>query len=140
MRRMTRCKRRSPRCRPLILEVIRRFFLGRIHDRFGIRPDGRRERRAERSHQLRAADTRIFRFLPAAHPAPAEKGEGAQGDARAAEKKRRSADVGGIYGKVVALTDSIVTLEVAPNVRVRVNRPQISEIVTGDKAKDAKES
>ena len=47
---------------------------------------------------------------------------------------------GGIYGKVVALTDSIVTLEVAPNVRIRVNRPQISEIVTGDKAKDAKES
>jgi preprotein translocase subunit YajC len=47
---------------------------------------------------------------------------------------------GGIYGKVVALTDSIVTLEVAPNVRVRINRPQISEIVTGDKAKDAKES
>ncbi|HEY1269218.1 MAG TPA: preprotein translocase subunit YajC [Candidatus Binatia bacterium] len=47
---------------------------------------------------------------------------------------------GGIYGKVVALTETIVTLEVAPNVRIRVNRPQISDIVTGDKAKDAKES
>jgi preprotein translocase subunit YajC len=47
---------------------------------------------------------------------------------------------GGIYGKVVALTETVVTLEVAPNVRVRVNRPQISDIVTGDKAKDAKES
>ena len=40
---------------------------------------------------------------------------------------------GGIYGKVVALTDTVVTLEVAPNVRIRVNRPQISEIVKADK-------
>jgi len=48
---------------------------------------------------------------------------------------------GGIYGKVVALTDTVATLEVAPNVRIRVNRPQISEIIKGEKvlAKDAKE-
>jgi len=36
---------------------------------------------------------------------------------------------GGIYGKVVALTDAVVTVEVAPNVRLRVHRPQISDIV-----------
>ena len=29
---------------------------------------------------------------------------------------------GGIYGKVVALTDEVVTVEVAPNVRLRVHR------------------
>jgi len=48
---------------------------------------------------------------------------------------------GGIYGKVTALTDNIVTLEIAPNVRIRVNRPQISAVLTGEKsmAKDAKE-
>jgi preprotein translocase subunit YajC len=48
---------------------------------------------------------------------------------------------GGIYGKVVALTDNVVTLEVAPNVRIRVHRPQISAVVTGEKssAKEAKE-
>lgn len=48
---------------------------------------------------------------------------------------------GGIYGKVTALTDNIVTLEVAPNVRIRVNRPQISAVLTGEKtiAKDSKE-
>ena len=48
---------------------------------------------------------------------------------------------GGIYGKVVVLTDTVVTLEVAPNVRIRVHRPQISEIIKGEKilAKDAKE-
>jgi preprotein translocase subunit YajC len=48
---------------------------------------------------------------------------------------------GGIYGKVTALTDNIVTLEVAPNVRIRVNRPQISAVLTGEKtiAKEAKE-
>jgi preprotein translocase subunit YajC len=48
---------------------------------------------------------------------------------------------GGIYGKVTALTDNIVTLEIAPNVRIRVNRPQISAVLTGEKtmAKEAKE-
>ncbi len=49
---------------------------------------------------------------------------------------------GGIYGKVVALTDAVVTLEVAPNVRLRVHRPQISEIIKNEKVltKEAKES
>ena len=48
---------------------------------------------------------------------------------------------GGIYGKVVALTDTVVTLEVAPNVRIRVQRPQISAVVTGEKSsnKEVKE-
>ena len=48
---------------------------------------------------------------------------------------------GGIYGRVVNLTDTVVTLEVAPNVRVRVHRPQISQVVTGEKpaAKEGKE-
>ena len=36
---------------------------------------------------------------------------------------------GGIYGKVIALADTVVTLEVAPNVRIRVHRPQISDIL-----------
>jgi preprotein translocase subunit YajC len=40
---------------------------------------------------------------------------------------------GGIYGKVVALTENVVTLEVAPNVRIRVSRPQISAVVSTDK-------
>jgi preprotein translocase subunit YajC len=51
---------------------------------------------------------------------------------------------GGIYGKVVTLADTVVTLEVAPNVRIRVHRPQIAAVVTGEKAatkesKDTKE-
>src|ERR1041384_7010669 len=48
---------------------------------------------------------------------------------------------GGIYGKVIALTENVVTLEVAPNVRIRVHRPQISEVVTVDKSstKEVKE-
>ena len=41
---------------------------------------------------------------------------------------------GGIYGKVVTLAENVVTLEVAPNVRIRVNRPQISTVLTGDKS------
>lgn len=41
---------------------------------------------------------------------------------------------GGIYGKVVDLKETVVTLEVAPNVKIRVHRPQISAVLTGDKA------
>jgi preprotein translocase subunit YajC len=41
---------------------------------------------------------------------------------------------GGIYGKVVTLADNVVTLEVAPNVRIRVNRPQISTVVTNERS------
>ena len=48
---------------------------------------------------------------------------------------------GGIYGKVVDLKETIVTLEVAPNVKIRVHRPQIAAVLTGDKtaAKEGKE-
>ncbi|HWO42106.1 MAG TPA: preprotein translocase subunit YajC [Candidatus Eisenbacteria bacterium] len=46
---------------------------------------------------------------------------------------------GGIYGKVTNLTDTVVTLEVAPNVRIRVHRPHISAVVSGEKA-SAKET
>ena len=35
---------------------------------------------------------------------------------------------GGLYGRVVALDARIVTLEIAPNVRVRVDRPQIASL------------
>lgn len=48
---------------------------------------------------------------------------------------------GGIYGKVVELKDLVVTLEVAPNVRIRVHRPQIAAVVTNGKtaAKEGKD-
>jgi len=48
---------------------------------------------------------------------------------------------GGIYGKIVALTDSVITLEIAPNVRIRVHRPQIAAVIKPEKApaKEAKE-
>ena len=41
---------------------------------------------------------------------------------------------GGIYGKVIDLKETVVTLEVAPNVRIRVHRPQISAVLTAEKA------
>jgi len=54
---------------------------------------------------------------------------------------KRNEDVvtaGGLHGKIVALGDRVVTLEIAPNVRVRVDRPQIAALApTG--ADDAKE-
>ena len=47
---------------------------------------------------------------------------------------------GGVYGKVVGLTDTVVTLEVAPNIRIRVHRPNISQQIKIEKAsgKEAK--
>ena len=41
---------------------------------------------------------------------------------------------GGIYGKVIDLKDTVVTLEVAPNVRIRVARAQIASVTAGDKS------
>ena len=41
---------------------------------------------------------------------------------------------GGIYGKVIDLKENVVTLEVAPNVRIRVARPQIASVVGGYKS------
>jgi preprotein translocase subunit YajC len=43
---------------------------------------------------------------------------------------------GGLYGKVTALGDDVVTLEIAPNVRVRVSRPQISSVVSVSRGED----
>lgn len=36
---------------------------------------------------------------------------------------------GGLYGRVTAIAEDVVTLEIAANVRVRVSRPQISNVV-----------
>jgi preprotein translocase subunit YajC len=33
---------------------------------------------------------------------------------------------GGIYGKITGLTDSVITVEVAPNVRIKVSRGSVS--------------
>ena len=40
---------------------------------------------------------------------------------------------GGIYGKVIDLKDTIVTIEVAPNVRIRIARPQIASVISAEK-------
>jgi preprotein translocase subunit YajC len=40
---------------------------------------------------------------------------------------------GGIYGKVLDLKETVVTLEVAPNVRIRVHRPQIAAVLTAER-------
>ncbi len=58
-----------------------------------------------------------------------------------ANLKRNDAVVtsGGIHGKIVALGDSVVEIEIANNVRIRVDRPQIASVVgkvNGDKAKE----
>jgi len=49
---------------------------------------------------------------------------------------------GGIYGKITAITDFVVTLEVAPEVRIKIQRSQVAglkpeETPAKDKEKDA---
>ncbi len=41
---------------------------------------------------------------------------------------------GGLLGKIVELGDKVVTIEIAPSVRVRVERPQIASLSTYGKA------
>ncbi len=40
---------------------------------------------------------------------------------------------GGLYGRIQTISDDVVTLEIAPNVKVRVSRPQIASVVSGIK-------
>jgi preprotein translocase subunit YajC len=41
-----------------------------------------------------------------------------------------------LYGKVVAISGDVVTVEVAPKVQVRVSRPTISHVVAANRDKD----
>ncbi|MDO8432882.1 MAG: preprotein translocase subunit YajC [Candidatus Binatus sp.] len=46
---------------------------------------------------------------------------------------------GGVIGRIVELGDTVVTLEVAPNVRIRVERAQIANVSTYGKGGGKKE-
>jgi preprotein translocase subunit YajC len=46
---------------------------------------------------------------------------------------------GGLYGKVVAISDRVITLEIAPNVKVRVDRPQIAALAKAGQSDENKE-
>jgi preprotein translocase subunit YajC len=43
---------------------------------------------------------------------------------------------GGIHGRIQAIADKIVTIEIAPNVRIRVERDQVSTVVKASRAED----
>ena len=43
---------------------------------------------------------------------------------------------GGLHGRVTDLGDDVITIEVAPNVRVRVSRSHIGTVLTAPKAED----
>jgi preprotein translocase subunit YajC len=46
---------------------------------------------------------------------------------------------GGIYGKVIAITEHVITLEIASNVRIRVERGHISSLAKSGPAEESKE-
>jgi preprotein translocase subunit YajC len=47
---------------------------------------------------------------------------------------------GGLHGRVTELGEDVITLEVAPNVRVRVSRANIGTVLTAPKAEDKSKS
>jgi len=46
---------------------------------------------------------------------------------------------GGVYGKITALTDTVATVEIAPNTRIRVSRQHVSPAGTPDNGAGSKE-
>ena len=56
---------------------------------------------------------------------------------------KRNDDVitsGGLYGKIMALTDKVVTLEIAPNVRVRLDRQQVASLAKAGTPEEGREN
>lgn len=43
---------------------------------------------------------------------------------------------GGIHGRVQALADKILTVEIAPNVRIRLDRDQVASVLRGARNED----
>ena len=43
---------------------------------------------------------------------------------------------GGIYGRIQSIADKVVVVEIAPNVRVRLDRAQVATVVKGGKPED----
>jgi preprotein translocase subunit YajC len=43
---------------------------------------------------------------------------------------------GGLYGRVQSIADKVLVVEIAPNVRVRVDRAQVASVVRGGKPDD----
>ena len=43
---------------------------------------------------------------------------------------------GGIYGRIQSIADKVVVVEIAPNVRVRLDRAQVATVVRGGKLED----
>lgn len=50
----------------------------------------------------------------------------------ALKKNDKVATTGGIYGTVMSLSKDMVTLEIAPNVRIKIRRDAIADLRTGD--------
>ncbi len=50
------------------------------------------------------------------------------------KKNDKIMTAGGMFGKVIALTETEVTVEVAPNMRVQISRPNISQVIRTEKA------
>jgi preprotein translocase subunit YajC len=43
---------------------------------------------------------------------------------------------GGIYGRVFGMTDKILTIEIAPNVKIRLERAQVASVVRAGKPEE----
>jgi preprotein translocase subunit YajC len=66
----------------------------------------------------------------------------AQDHAKMLKELKRNDEVvttGGMIGRIVELGDAVIVLEVAPNVRIRIERPQIASVSAYGKGASKKE-
>lgn len=55
------------------------------------------------------------------------------------ENLKRGDDVvtsGGIHGRIQGIADKILTVEIAPNVRIRLDRDQVATVLRGGRSED----
>lgn len=92
----------------------------------GRRRPGRRCRRHGRHRPIRAADSHLCGLLLPAHPPQQKKAKEHQNYLANLKKGDKVITGGGIHGQIASLTDTVVTLEIAENVRIKVNRGAIA--------------
>lgn len=55
------------------------------------------------------------------------------------ENLKRGDDIvtsGGIHGRIQAIADKVLTVEIAPNVRIRLDRDQIASVLRGGRSEE----
>ena len=78
---------------------------------------------------LAHAHSHVRHFLFSAHSSPAKTGQKAQKEMLANLRKGDNVlTSGGIYGRITGISDNVVVVEIAPQVRVKMNRGNVAGV------------